>query len=185
MGSFKTVDSSEHGSQLSRMPPPEQPRRRSRWWLWLLILAVALLGFAGWRYRTGRAADSRAQNAPAGGGKSRGAGFAVPVVVATAQRGDLPVYFDGLGTVTAFNTVTVHTRVDGQLDKVLFTEGQFVHQGDLLVQIDPRPFQVQLEQAQGQLAKDQAQLHDAQVNADRYLALYKDCLLYTSDAADE
>jgi len=154
-------------------PPPGQPRKKSRWWLWLLIVIVVVLGFAGWRYRAARAADNQAQNA-APGGRPRGAGLAVPVVVTTAQRGDLPVYFDGLGTVTAFNTVTVHTRVDGQLDKVLFREGQFVHEGDLLVQIDPRPFQVQLEQAQGQLAKDQAQLHDAQANAARYLALYKE-----------
>jgi multidrug efflux system membrane fusion protein len=98
--------------------------------------------------------------------------FVVPVIVAAAQRGDLPVYFNGLGTVTAFNTVTVHSRVDGQLVNVAFREGQFVHEGDLLVQIDPRPFQVQLEQAQGQLAKDQAQRKDAQVNFERYKLLF-------------
>lgn len=176
MGSLETVDSPGHESRLSQTPPPERPRHKSRWWLWLLILIAVVLGFAGWRYRAARAADNQVQNASPGGEASR-AGFAVPVVVATAQRGDLPVYFNGLGTVTALNTVTVRTRVDGQLDKVLFTEGQFVHQGELLVQIDPRPFQVQLEQAQGQLAKDQAQLRDAQANADRYLTLYKEGII--------
>jgi multidrug efflux system membrane fusion protein len=98
----------------------------------------------------------------------------VPVVVATAQRGDLPVYFNGLGTVTAFNTVTVHSRVDGQITKINFQEGQFVHQGDALLEIDARPYQVQLEQAEGQLAKDQAQLRDVQVNYERYQLLYKE-----------
>ncbi len=86
------------------------------------------------------------------------------------QRGDLPVYFNGLGTVTAFNTVTVRSRVDGQIVKINFTEGQTVHQGDALVEIDPRPYQVQLEQAEGQLAKDQAQLRDVQVDYERYPA---------------
>lgn len=100
--------------------------------------------------------------------------FVVPVVVAAAQRGDLPVYFNGLGNVTAFNTVTVHSRVDGQLVNVAFKEGQYVHEGDLLLQIDPRPFQVQLEQAQGQLAKDQAQRKDAEVNLGRYKLLFSE-----------
>jgi multidrug efflux system membrane fusion protein len=98
----------------------------------------------------------------------------VPVVVATAEKGNLPVYFNGLGTVTAFNTVTVRSRVDGQIVKINFTEGQMVHQGDSLVEIDPRPYQVQLEQAQGQLAKDQAQLHDVQVDYQRYQLLFKE-----------
>jgi multidrug efflux system membrane fusion protein len=98
----------------------------------------------------------------------------VPVVVATAQKGDLPVYFNGLGTVTAFNTVTVRSRVDGQIVKINFTEGQTVHQGDALVEIDPRPYQVQLEQAEGQLAKDQAQLRDVQVDYDRFQLLFKE-----------
>ncbi len=92
----------------------------------------------------------------------------VPVVVSTAQKGDLPVYLIGLGSVTAFNTVTVRSRVDGQIVKVNFTEGQFVHEGDALIEIDPRPYQVMLEQAEGQLAKDQAQLHDVQVDFERY-----------------
>jgi multidrug efflux system membrane fusion protein len=93
---------------------------------------------------------------------------AVPVAVFTAVRQDMPVYLTGLGTVTAFNTVSVKSRVDGQLMQVNFREGQQVKKGDLLVLIDPRPYQVQLAQAQAQLYKDQAQLRDAQLNYQRF-----------------
>jgi multidrug efflux system membrane fusion protein len=155
--------------------PAAEPKRRK--WLWVVVvLVVAVLGY--WYFR-GPKASTEAQGPAAPGastkGQGRGAGgFVVPVVVATAQRGDLPVYFNGLGTVTAFNTVTVHSRVDGQITKINFQEGQFVHQGDALLEIDARPYQVQLEQAEGQLAKDQAQLRDVQVNYERYQLLYKE-----------
>ena len=92
----------------------------------------------------------------------------VPVVAAPARRGDMGVYLTGIGTATALNTVTVRSRVDGQLIKVSFTEGQIVHEGDLLAELDSRPFQVQLTQAEGQAAKDQATLKDAQLDLDRY-----------------
>jgi multidrug efflux system membrane fusion protein len=132
-----------------------------------------------WYFRGSRAATQAGDFSSAGAvSKAKGgagaANFVVPVVVATAQRGDLPVYFNGLGTVTAFNTGTVRSRVDGQLISVAFKEGQFVHEGDLLAQIDARPFQVQLEQAQGQLAKDQAQRRDAEVNLERFKLLFKE-----------
>src|SRR6266478_164424 len=136
-------------------------------WLWILALAL-LVGGGIWYFRGSRT-SSEAQGRGTGAG-----GFVVPVVVATAQRGDLPVYFEGLGTVTAFNTVTMHSRVDGQITKINFQEGQFVHQGESLLEIDARPYQVQLEQAEGQLAKDQAQLRDVQVNYERYQLLYKE-----------
>lgn len=174
MGHSKSIDLPEPGAS----SPSATVSSRSRWWLWALALGVVALG--GWYYRSSRSASGAADPAaPAAAGKGRGAGFSaasmiVPVVVATAQRGDLPVYFNGLGTVTAFNTVTVRSRVDGQLVSVAFKEGQFVHQGDLLAQIDPRPFQVQLEQAMGQLAKDQAQRKDAEVNFERYKLLFKE-----------
>jgi multidrug efflux system membrane fusion protein len=95
----------------------------------------------------------------------------IPVVAARAQKGSIRVYFTGLGAVTPIYTVTLKSRVDGQLMQVLFKEGQLVRQGDLLVEIDPRPFQVQLEQAEGQLIKDQALLQNAHVDLDRYKIL--------------
>jgi multidrug efflux system membrane fusion protein len=95
----------------------------------------------------------------------------VPVVAAHVLRGDIPVYLTGLGSVTAFNTVTVKSRVDGQLIRVAFREGEFVHQSDLLAEIDPRPFQVQLEQAEGQMARDQALLSNAKNDLERYETL--------------
>lgn len=93
---------------------------------------------------------------------------ATPVMAATAHIGDMPIYFTGLGSVIPLNTVTLHTRVDGELDSVKYVEGQKVQFGQLLAQIDPRPYQVQLTQAQGQLLKDQAQLAEAQVDLKRY-----------------
>ena len=155
----------------------------SRWWVWVIVLA--LIAGGGYWYFHGKGTEAQSPQAGGaaaggqGGGGRRGAGgpggpMVVPVVVATAHKGDLPVYYNGLGTVTAFNTVTVRSRVDGQIVKINFTEGQMVHQGDSLVEIDPRPYQVQLEQAQGQLAKDQAQLHDVQVDLQRYQLLFKE-----------
>jgi multidrug efflux system membrane fusion protein len=173
MGETKSLDLPEPGSHGASAAAPS----KSRWWLWVLVVGVVVLG--GWYYRSSRNA-SQAADAAAPGAPSKGKGgfnpgsLVVPVVVATAQHGDLPVYFNGLGTVTAFNTVTVRSRVDGQLASVAFKEGQFVHEGDLLAQIDPRPFQVQLEQAQGQLAKDQAQRKDAEVNFERYKLLFQE-----------
>jgi multidrug efflux system membrane fusion protein len=98
---------------------------------------------------------------------------AVPVGVVTAGQKDMPVYLTGLGSVTAFNTVSLKSRVDGQLLQVNFKEGQFVNKGDLLVLIDPRPYQVQLASAQAQQFKDQASLRDAQLNYQRFQDLFK------------
>ncbi|MFI5094506.1 MAG: MdtA/MuxA family multidrug efflux RND transporter periplasmic adaptor subunit [Candidatus Acidiferrales bacterium] len=173
MGHLNSIDVSEPGARDSSAAPPA----KRRWWLWIVILAVLVVGI--WYYRGARSTSEAGGKATAGaastGKKGAGMGnFAVPVVVATAVKGDLPVYLIGLGTVTAFNTVTVRSRVDGQIVKVNFTEGQFVHQGDALIEIDPRPYQVMLEQAEGQLAKDQAQLHDVQVDLERYQLLFNE-----------
>ena len=128
----------------------------------MAIVGVALLGVVlVHTSRTPAAAPARNASAPP----------AVPVSVATASRTDLPVRLTALGSVVAFNTVTVRPRVDGQLMRVLFQEGQFVQRGELLAEIDPRPFQVQLEQAEGQLARDQAQLANARVDLTRYETL--------------
>jgi membrane fusion protein, multidrug efflux system len=178
MGQLNSMDLPEPGASGAKAAP-NTASAKTRWWLWVLILGVIAIGI--WYFRSSKASSQAAADsaAPAGaagkgkGGPSAG-GPAVPVVVATAQHGDLPVYFNGLGTVTAFNTVTVRSRVDGQLSSVAFKEGQFVHEGDLLAQIDPRPFQVQLEQALGQLAKDQAQRKDAEVNRERYKLLFQE-----------
>jgi len=139
----------------------EPPQARRQRWPWLLVLAV-LVG-AGYRLL-----DKSKPPVPGSAMAAKPATQGVPVVAAAARQGDMPVYLTGLGTVTAFNTVTVRSRVDGQLIKVEFQEGQFVHEGDLLVEIDPRPFQVQLKQAEGQLARDLAQHQDAKVNLVRY-----------------
>ncbi len=111
------------------------------------------------------AADSKQQKAQAAAPR------AVSVAVAQVQRQDVPVYLSGLGAVTAFNTANIKSRVDGQIMKVNVQEGQSVREGDLLIEIDARPFQVQLEQMQAQLFRDQAQLRDAKLNLDRYTAL--------------
>jgi multidrug efflux system membrane fusion protein len=111
------------------------------------------------------AADSKQQKAQAAGPRS------VSVAIAQVQRQDVPVYLTGLGAVTAFNTANIKSRVDGQIMKVNFQEGQNVKEGDLLLLIDARPYEVQLEQMQAQLFRDQAQLRDAQLNLQRYTTL--------------
>jgi multidrug efflux system membrane fusion protein len=125
-----------------------------------LLLLLALFGC-----QTADSKDKQAQAATV---------RAVPVAVAAAVEQDMPVYLTGLGSVTAYNTVSVKSRVDGQLMQVNFKEGEQVKKGDLLVLIDPRPYQVQLDQAQAQLFKDQASFRDAQLNYERFKDLLKD-----------
>jgi multidrug efflux system membrane fusion protein len=128
-----------------------------------------LLGVGVYFVRGQKAKTGSVPSAPAGG-RPRGFG-AVPVVAARATKGTIGVYLIGLGTVTPIYTVSVKSRVDGQLMKVLYKEGDVVHQGDLLVEIDPRPFEVQLTQAEGQLLKDQAALDNARIDLARYQTL--------------
>ena len=125
----------------------------------LAVVAASMLGCsAGSKPSTARASTQ----------------MAVPVAVATAERRDVPVFLKGLGSVTASNTVSVKSRVDGQLAQINFTEGQHVNKGDLLAVIDSRPFQVALEQAQANLFRDQAQLKDARLNYERFKSLLDD-----------
>ncbi len=148
-----------------------------RWWIIIAVavLLVAVIGATN-RRRTSVATNSKAK---AGSGQAgrMGPNLAVPVVATPASTQDFPIYLRGLGSVTAYNTVTVRSRVDGQLIEVNFREGQEVRKGDLLAVIDPRPFQVQLDQAQANLAKDQAQLNDAKVNLERFNTLFADKII--------
>ena len=141
------------------------PAHGSRWWVWLILVVV--IGGGGYFLLT-RIRDASSQAANASG---RGGPKSFPVVAGVARRGDMPVYLTGLGTVTAFQTVTIHSRVDGELTKVYFKEGEIVKQGDSLVEIDPRPFQVMVTQAEGQLAKDQAALQNAQLDLNRFVSI--------------
>jgi multidrug efflux system membrane fusion protein len=145
---------------------PPQQKKMSKAWIWIPILLV-LLGAGGYFVYT--RIHSFAEAGSGAGGKFRDMkGRVTPVIAATARSGDLKIYLNGLGTVTPLNTVTVRSRVDGQLMKVHFVEGQTVKEGEPLFEIDPRPFEVQKEQAEGQMAKDQAQLKNAKADLQRY-----------------
>ncbi len=132
------------------------------------LLALAIL--AGWTVYHRLHSNSTTSVASAG---ARGQTLPVPVVAGVVATRDVPIYLDGLGTVQAFNTVTVHTRVDGQLMKVAFTEGQDVKTGDVLAQLDPAPYQAALDQAVAKKAQDAAQLANARVDLHRYADLLK------------
>jgi membrane fusion protein, multidrug efflux system len=146
---------------LTFLRPSAKPRRRlpaaANWIGLILLLSACELGCGGSDPKPGSA---RANVAPI-----------VPVSVASAERRDIPYYLTGLGSVTAYYTVSLKSRVDGELQQVNFKEGQNVQKGDLLAVIDPRPYQVALEQAQATLFKDQATLRDAKLNYERFKGL--------------
>lgn len=179
-------------------PPPRGPGNPQpvagaparRGWLLRALVAVAAIAAVVWYLRSrqherspaiapaDRGAERASGEPPSGGGGGGGRrsggdteGRVVPVQVATAERKDLPIWLEGLGTVAAVQQVTVRPQVDGRIEKVLFVEGQPVKKGDVLVQIDPRPFLVALHQAQGALARDKAQLETNQSNLKRYQGL--------------
>ncbi len=140
-------------------PPPPPPRARSRWLPMLLGLGVAIPLIA----LPYTAAPPVVQRTPTVA--------ALTVQAAAATRGDIPIVLQGLGVVTPFATVVVRTQISGQLQSIGFREGQTVHQGDFLAQIDPRPYEAALGKAQGQLLHDQALLEEAQTDLARYRPL--------------
>ena len=143
---------------------------KSRTIRWILPIAVlAAVGYFGWQRFHGPDAATKAENAQKSAAAARTA--AVPVTIAPVEKADFPVYLTGLGTVQGFNTVVVRTRVDGQIDKIAFKEGQLVRQGDLLAQIDPRPYQATLDQAKAKKAQDEANLANANLDLQRYTKL--------------
>jgi len=142
---------------------------KSRTIRWVLLAAVLVAGgyFAWQRFHGDPAAQ--ADSAQKSAAAARNA--AVPVTIAAVEKADFPVFLTGLGTVQGFNTVVVRTRVDGQIDKIAFKEGDLVKQGDLLVQIDPRPFQASLDQAKAKKQQDEANLANANLDLQRFTKL--------------
>ena len=156
------------------LDPGKGKRGKRHWLVWWVIFALIGYGcYRLYRFTSGNKQEMASK-------RSAVRNQTITVGVASAQTGNLPVYLSGLGTVTAFNTVSVKPRIDGQLVNIAFREGQFIHKGDLLAQIDPRPYQVALQsaesslaQAKGTLARDQAILKDAQANVERNQELFK------------
>jgi multidrug efflux system membrane fusion protein len=140
---------------------------RHPWTFVFVLLVLALGGYFGWNHFHGDAAKT----ATSAAAKTDHGAAAVPVTVALAQIADFPVYLNGLGTVQPYNTVTVRSRVDGEIVKIAFKQGQMVKEGDILAQIDPRPYQATLDQALAKRAQDEASLKDAQLNLKRYGSL--------------
>src|ERR1700730_3280130 len=155
----------------SYIPKEEPPPAKKGGWKSVLytVLVVILVVGAWYLYRSNTAKKEKAAQALA----ARAANRPVPVQALAVQQRTVPIYLTGLGNVTAYNTVTVRSRVDGQLMSVPVREGDEVKQGQLLALIDPRPFQAQLDKDIGQLAKDKAQLVNAQAEAARYKALFE------------
>ena len=152
-------------------PNPGKSKKRGLVWAVFLLVVAGVAGYAV--FRAGQPIPQKGQGG-GGGGRGRNAQLGpVPVVVSPVTRSSIPVYLNGLGNVTAFYTVTVKSRVDGQLMKVHFNEGDLVKEGQLLSEIDPRPFQVQLDNAQAMLAHDQAAQAQAQANLQRDTAQQK------------
>jgi membrane fusion protein, multidrug efflux system len=149
------------GHEVVRESPP--PRRKRPWWLWVLGIVLILAAIAWW---THRGADPQAKSTVDPASRP------TMISVATAKQGDIGVYLNALGTVTPVYTVTVTSRVQGEITKVYYHEGQMVKKGDPLLEIDPRPYQAALTQVEGQLAHDQAVLTEAKIDLERYQQAY-------------
>ncbi|HZL27111.1 MAG TPA: efflux RND transporter periplasmic adaptor subunit [Acidobacteriaceae bacterium] len=148
----------------------QQPRPKGSWVrkIVLLLIILGIIGIVVWRIQA-----SKAETAATANKAAQAANRPTPVQTTAVQMKTVPVYLTALGTVTAYNTVTLHSRVDGQLLKVNFQEGQTVKEGQLLLQIDPRPYQAVVDQAVGTLTKDEANLKNTEAEAQRYTALYQ------------
>jgi multidrug efflux system membrane fusion protein len=164
--------------------PRTTPAHGGGSWATRIILALLLAGGVGgglWLVR----ARGKAAAAGAAAAASAMQNRIVPVLTAEVAKHDVPMWREGLGSVSAFYTVTVKTQVDGRIDRVAFTEGQHVKKGDLLVQIDPRPFAIQLQSAQAALARDAANEKNARVNAERYKTLSQQNLIAVQQYTDQ
>ena len=164
---MNTPESAPNAGKSEGPPPQPQPppQGKPRYWIWGLLVCLVVVGIViSLLHRQGPA--------QAGQGK-RGFGLpVVPVATAVVRKGDIGVYTNALGIVTPVYTVMVKSRVDGQLMSVNFVEGQMVHQGDSLVEIDPRPYQAQVVQMEGQLVRDKALLENAHIDLERYKIAY-------------
>jgi multidrug efflux system membrane fusion protein len=150
---------------------PNQPKSKSRWLVWIIVLGV--LGGGGYYLSKSAKATSTETTGKAGKKGGKGGGGPIPVSAEKVKQGNMPVYIsDILGTVTPVYTVSITSRVAGQLMDVSYREGQMVHKGDVLAVIDPRPYEAALEQAEGQLQRDQALLKNAHVDLTRYEAAF-------------
>ncbi len=147
----------------SEAPPPDAPRRRRHLWVWVLVLLAFGLLFYWVLHR-----QNKSEAAGPGGGSGRRFAGVVPVTIATAHSGSVGVYDDAIGTVTPLNTVSINAQVTGVVTAVHYREGQMVRKGDPLIDIDPRQFQAQLQQAQGVLERDQNALAQAKMDLERY-----------------
>jgi multidrug efflux system membrane fusion protein len=168
----------EDPAKLSSTPeqaPFHKPKNRGRWLLGIVVIVLVVPTILWVKQRS-----SQARKTPAAGRGSAAFG-PVPVVAGNVVQKDVPIYLDGLGTVQAFNTVTVRPRIDGQIIKIAFTEGQDVRAGDLLAQIDPAPFQTQLDQNIAKKAQDEAQLAVARTTLQRNATLLADKILSQQD----
>jgi membrane fusion protein, multidrug efflux system len=154
------------------LAPPQPSVRRRRWPLFVALAAILVGSYAGWHYFIRTKMADAVVDARTSAGKG-GSPEPIPVTVARVQKADFPVYLNGLGTVQPFRTVTVRSRVDGQIIKVAFKQGRMVNEGDTLVEIDPRPYQAALDQALSKKAQDEANLKNARLNLDRSLSLAK------------
>jgi len=178
--------STAQDTKLSATPAPRlapgAPRRRRLWLPWLVLVLVAVGAGVWWTraHKAEPAGRGGAPSAPAAQGARP-----VPVTTATASKRDVPVFLQGLGNVVAYNTVTVRSQVDGRLQELPFREGQTVKRGQVLAQIDPRPFLAAQHQAESALARDEAQLTNARLNLKRFRALRAENLIAQQQVDDQ